>query len=195
MVLHEAVHGEPHDETMLPLLDPHHLAELAAMAGDGGGAAFLHRVLGLYREHAPPGFAKLRETVAAGDSAASASAAHALKSMSANIGARQAAACFATMEQMSRRDEIPGAALLDQAEAILLATYAEAATVLAAQAPPPPPPPATPREAQPPRRSQNTQPSNAKTRSPCWFTPSLRWNTNPQPGREALGRASVAVAK
>jgi signal transduction histidine kinase/CheY-like chemotaxis protein len=68
------------------VLDAEVVAQLRDMAASGG-TAFLARVIGLYSEHAPQAFARLSEVAANGNAQESASAAHALKSMSANIGA------------------------------------------------------------------------------------------------------------
>jgi two-component system sensor histidine kinase BarA len=69
-------------------------AELAAMSGIG---AFLAKVEGLYRANAPTSAAPW-PTRAAGDAEALARAAHALKSMSFNIGAARVAVCAAAGE-------------------------------------------------------------------------------------------------
>ena len=48
---------------------------------------------------------------------------------------------------------------------------------------------------EPGRRSQNTAPLKEKTSSPFWFTPTLWWNTKPQPGRDADTRLPVNVER
>lgn len=65
------------------LLDEEVLESLLGL-GDG---EFLSRIVGLYRSQAPVALTALREAVAISDQQAIASAAHSLKSMSANIGA------------------------------------------------------------------------------------------------------------
>ena len=65
------------------LLDEEVLESLLGL-GDG---EFLSRIVGLYRSQAPVALTALREAVAFSDQQAIASAAHSLKSMSANIGA------------------------------------------------------------------------------------------------------------
>jgi EAL domain-containing protein (putative c-di-GMP-specific phosphodiesterase class I)/signal transduction histidine kinase/HPt (histidine-containing phosphotransfer) domain-containing protein len=72
------------------LIDAAVAAELARMA-DSGQADFVARVRRLYREHAPVAVRTMVEAAAAGDRAETARAAHALKSMSGNIGARAVA--------------------------------------------------------------------------------------------------------
>jgi two-component system sensor histidine kinase BarA len=81
------------------LLDPAALEGLREMSGD---AALVARVARLYCATAPTHIAELREAVAAADVRRSASAAHALKSMSLNIGARAMAASAARIEQNAR---------------------------------------------------------------------------------------------
>jgi signal transduction histidine kinase/HPt (histidine-containing phosphotransfer) domain-containing protein/ActR/RegA family two-component response regulator len=68
------------------VLDADLVAQLSDMARSSG-PQFLRRVLHLYFEHAPETLAELRAAADANDPEASARAAHALKSMSANIGA------------------------------------------------------------------------------------------------------------
>ncbi|MGJ3265161.1 MAG: ATP-binding protein [Salinarimonas sp.] len=84
------------------LLDEEVVCGLAEMA-QTTGAGFLRRVLGLYLEHAPPALAELVAAVAEGaDPARVASAAHALKSMSLNIGAAALATRLAAIEAAAR---------------------------------------------------------------------------------------------
>jgi EAL domain-containing protein (putative c-di-GMP-specific phosphodiesterase class I)/signal transduction histidine kinase/ActR/RegA family two-component response regulator len=64
--------------------------------------AFLDRVLDLYRRHAPEALANLVSAHAAGDDDGVARAAHALKSMSLNLGARAAAEAAAAIERTVR---------------------------------------------------------------------------------------------
>jgi EAL domain-containing protein (putative c-di-GMP-specific phosphodiesterase class I)/signal transduction histidine kinase/CheY-like chemotaxis protein len=72
------------------LLDPVVQAELADMAA-AGRADFVSRVRALYRDNAPNAAAAVAEYAAAGDALETARAAHSLKSMSLNIGARAVA--------------------------------------------------------------------------------------------------------
>lgn len=89
----------------LPMLDTALIAQLRDMASAGRGD-FLGRVTQLYQTHAPESLAALRSAIAASDSQAAAQAAHALKSMSMNIGARRVAAEAAAMEAQSRETGI-----------------------------------------------------------------------------------------
>ena len=81
-----------------PLLDSETLEGLAAM-GDG---AFLTRVMGLYTAQAPVALAALEAAIPNGDAAVVASAAHGLKSMSANVGAIRLVGLLAAVEGAAR---------------------------------------------------------------------------------------------
>lgn len=50
-------------------------------------------------------------------------------------------------------------------------------------------------EAYQPVIGRKTEPSKAKTSSPCWFSPVLSEKAMPQPGREASGRLSTNSVK
>jgi two-component system sensor histidine kinase BarA len=79
------------------LLDPVVMSELTAMAASGR-ADFVERVRKLYRDNAPDAAAQVFEAAQAKDAPAAARAAHALKSMSLNIGARAVADLAAKIE-------------------------------------------------------------------------------------------------
>jgi len=93
------------DPTSPVLIDPVVAAELAQMA-DSGRADFVARVTRLYREHAPVAVRSMVEAAAAGDRAETARAAHALKSMSGNIGARAVADMAGRIEAAARERDI-----------------------------------------------------------------------------------------
>ncbi|MBA9063688.1 two-component system sensor histidine kinase BarA [Methylobacterium fujisawaense] len=80
------------------LLDAEVLDGLLGL-GDG---AFLDRVLDLYRAQGPVALATLRSALAVSDQPAIARAAHSLKSMSANIGARALVARLRAIEDSAR---------------------------------------------------------------------------------------------
>ncbi|ONF45624.1 ATP-binding protein, partial [Methylobacterium radiotolerans] len=80
------------------LLDAEVLDGLLSL-GDG---AFLDRVLDLYRAQGPVALAHLRAALAASDQPAIARAAHSLKSMSANVGARALVARLRVIEEAAR---------------------------------------------------------------------------------------------
>ncbi|MBV8565942.1 MAG: response regulator [Methylobacteriaceae bacterium] len=81
------------------IIDRSVLSDLEAMAGDG---AFVERVVRLYRDHAPRALGNLDKALEAGGLDELARAAHALKSMSYNIGARRVAAAAAQIEHLAR---------------------------------------------------------------------------------------------
>jgi len=99
-------------EDIPALLDVETLSHLSEMA-ESGNPGFLGRILGLYFDHAPRGMEELAERVAAGDAEAAMQAAHALKSMSVNIGASRLVSRLAQIERDARRE-----ALLPSAEEI-----------------------------------------------------------------------------
>jgi signal transduction histidine kinase/CheY-like chemotaxis protein/HPt (histidine-containing phosphotransfer) domain-containing protein len=72
------------------LLDDEVLGQLRLMPS-ANGDSFLHRVLDLYIEHAPVAVEQLLRAAEAGDRETCARAAHALKSMSSNVGALRVA--------------------------------------------------------------------------------------------------------
>ncbi|TXN63560.1 response regulator, partial [Methylobacterium sp. WL6] len=80
------------------LLDSETLEGLAEM-GDG---AFLARVLGLYTGQAPAALTALEAAIPGGEAGTVASAAHGLKSMSANIGATRLVGLLAAVEGGAR---------------------------------------------------------------------------------------------
>ena len=86
---------------------------------------FVRRVFGLYLDHAP----RVRDQIALafrdGDREECAQAAHALKSMSQNIGARAVAASVEAIERCARETGMPDSAELDQFNRLLDATLAE----------------------------------------------------------------------
>jgi two-component system sensor histidine kinase BarA len=87
------------------LIDAAVAAELAQMA-DNGRADFVARVTRLYREHAPIAVRTMVEAAAAGDRAETGRAAHALKSMSGNIGARAVADMAGRIEAAARERDV-----------------------------------------------------------------------------------------
>jgi len=103
------------------LLDPQVANELARMAAMGK-ADFVDRVRRLYRENAPEAVKAVIDASVAGDGEATARAAHALKSMSLNMGARVVAESAARIEAQARE---LGVVNVDQAQILhrqLLAT-------------------------------------------------------------------------
>jgi len=85
------------------LFDPDVLEPLIAGLSSGRGD-FVRRVVGLYTSHAPEAIANLIAAHMSSDADATARAAHALKSMSLNIGARAVADCAAAIEAAIRQE-------------------------------------------------------------------------------------------
>lgn len=82
-----------------PVLDDNVVAELMAI---GGSDALFRRVVDLFLSKAPEGLRKIADERAATDIAALADAAHALKSMCSNIGARRAVLACHDLEHAAR---------------------------------------------------------------------------------------------
>ena len=106
-----------------PLIDPEIAGQLAAMAS-AGRTEFVDRVHSLYRDNAPKSLAQLSEAVAAGDADAAAKAAHALKSMSYNVGARIVSRMAGDIEASAREERLPAPASVDELRRILSRTLA-----------------------------------------------------------------------
>ncbi len=111
-----------------PTLDPAALRELKAMAGSDEIVA---RITRLYRLQSVERLADLREAASSGDLDRLARAAHALKSMSLNIGAKRVATIAGTFEREARMD---GAAPSAEAVAALDADLQSAITALGEEA-------------------------------------------------------------
>ena len=90
-----------HVDDDLPVIDP---AVLEMIGGIGGADArgLIDRVFGLYEAHAPDALQSLEQKFAEGDRDAIAEAAHALKSMSFNVGARRVGEACDTLEDVAR---------------------------------------------------------------------------------------------
>ena len=107
------------------LVDPQVAAQLEAMAADGR-TEFVSRVYGLYRENAPDSVVKLMDAASQGDAEGCAKAAHALKSMSFNIGATAVAELAEDIETAARNGTAPTALDLAELQSLLSATVAHA---------------------------------------------------------------------
>ena len=77
---------------------------------DLGGKELLDEVIGLYVDDAPSRLDAMRQALAANDPGTLASAAHALKSSSSNVGARHVRQLCADLEAIGREGRIDGAA-------------------------------------------------------------------------------------
>ena len=82
-------------------LDASVLADIAEMGGSGG-AKLLRKIFDLFKSSAPEALAAIKEAAAASDTQATASAAHALKSMSFNAGSLGLAALCGELEKNAR---------------------------------------------------------------------------------------------
>ena len=100
----EAVSPEPEPVAAAPAAQPDTALFDMDVAGPlfARGDAFLERVLDLYRRHAPEALSNLVAAHASGDDDGVARAAHALKSMSLNLGATAAAEASAAIERTIR---------------------------------------------------------------------------------------------
>ncbi|MCG6121385.1 MAG: ATP-binding protein [Microvirga sp.] len=96
--------SEP-EQGLSQALDPDTIEQLVEMAGSAG-SGFLARVVGLYRDNAPRALDELVEAASGADAQASASAAHALKSMSANMGAVVLADFLQDVEAQAREQGV-----------------------------------------------------------------------------------------
>jgi CheY-like chemotaxis protein len=124
--------GEEH--TGDALLDASVLRELEEMAGPAG-VGFMRRVFGLYLDNVPRIRAELTSAVEAGETEALARAAHALKSMSHNIGARQVATAAEAIERHARETGVSAADQMETLLRLLDATMASVRERLNAQPP------------------------------------------------------------
>jgi signal transduction histidine kinase/EAL domain-containing protein (putative c-di-GMP-specific phosphodiesterase class I)/CheY-like chemotaxis protein len=114
------------------LIDPEVAAALAGMAA-GGKGDFVEKVRTLYRDNAPASIAELFAAVDAADAGAAAKAAHALKSMSLNIGAREVARRTGEIEEAAREGGAPDRKTIVALEQVLRDTLAALSGAPAAQ--------------------------------------------------------------
>lgn len=105
-----------------PLLNEEKLRELKLMSEDGP-TPFLSRVLGLYLDHAPRSLIEMRKALEKQDVKALGRAAHALKSMSLNIGVDRV---VSMVEDLERRAAAPAPRIagedLDNLDAVMRET-------------------------------------------------------------------------
>ncbi|MBK9082831.1 MAG: response regulator [Rhizobiales bacterium] len=95
-------------------LDEATIGQLAALASAGRGDV-LTRVIGLYAEHTPKALSDIDIALRGSAAEEAARAAHALKSMSYNVGARKVAAACADVERLSRERRLSDAAEIARA--------------------------------------------------------------------------------
>jgi len=117
------------------LLDTRVLRELEEISADTG---FLQRIYTLYLDHAPRVRAELARAVEIHDVDAAMHAAHAIKSMSHNVGARKVAAAAEAIERHAYESGMPAAddieALARLLDATLMAVRARVETGIDTQA-------------------------------------------------------------
>jgi HPt (histidine-containing phosphotransfer) domain-containing protein len=117
-----------HDDN---LLDTGIFQELQEIDG-ADSDTFVRRVFGLYVDHAPRARDQISLAFRDGDREECARAAHALKSMSQNIGARAVAASVETIERCARETGMPDVTEIDALNRLLDATIARIGTKLEA---------------------------------------------------------------
>ncbi len=93
------------------VLDPSALALIRALPA-GDGEALIDRVIGAYLDHSPSLLGSLRAALDQGSAADLGRAAHALKSSSANLGARRLSGLARELERRARGGAISGAPAL-----------------------------------------------------------------------------------
>jgi HPt (histidine-containing phosphotransfer) domain-containing protein len=109
----------------LPIIDPEAIASLRQLNPDDGGE-FLREILGIYIEDTPKRLEELRKTLAAGDAAGLARAAHTIKGSSSNVGAAALRAAAERLEHLVRGEGLGGAApLVAECEAQFALALAE----------------------------------------------------------------------
>jgi EAL domain-containing protein (putative c-di-GMP-specific phosphodiesterase class I)/signal transduction histidine kinase/CheY-like chemotaxis protein len=114
-----SLHGDPQ------LIDPAIIEQLRTLT-QAKQENFVKRVVDLYSEHAPKARDQLREHAEAGEAEACGTVAHALKSMSLNIGAIQVAKIAASLEHSARHDgKVPKQNELEDLSNALEATLAQ----------------------------------------------------------------------
>jgi two-component system sensor histidine kinase BarA len=94
--------GETNDHAATVAVDTSVLDDLLSMAG--GATVVVDRITGLYRSQSQERIGDIRAAVEAGDLDRLGKAAHALKSMSFNVGARLVAEAAAQIERTARLD-------------------------------------------------------------------------------------------
>jgi len=97
------------DETVQPQIDKRALDAIQALQRPGQ-PSILQKVVGLYLDKSPAILESLRDAISKNESAGVQSAAHSLKSSSANLGALELSELFKTLEKMGRDHAIEGAA-------------------------------------------------------------------------------------
>jgi EAL domain-containing protein (putative c-di-GMP-specific phosphodiesterase class I)/signal transduction histidine kinase/CheY-like chemotaxis protein len=100
------------------LFDPEIVAQLEELAA-AGRTDFVQKIRRLYAENAPRTILQLRESVTAADADGASKAAHALKSMSFNLGASAVADQAASIESVGLAGTVPDAAAVNRLATLL----------------------------------------------------------------------------
>ncbi|MGI9415455.1 MAG: response regulator, partial [Hyphomicrobiales bacterium] len=98
------------EDSGAPVIDQSVLDMISEMQGDDAGG-LIERIFGLYRTHGPDALETLEARMAEGDREEIASAAHALKSMSFNVGAKRVGDACGALEAAARdgaEDDLTG---------------------------------------------------------------------------------------
>jgi HPt (histidine-containing phosphotransfer) domain-containing protein len=86
-----------------PIIDPDAIANLRQLNPDDGGE-FMREIIGIYIEDTPKRIEELKKTLASGDTAAFARAAHTIKGSSSNVGAQALRAVAERLEKAARSE-------------------------------------------------------------------------------------------
>ena len=105
------------DDTLL--LDPDVISQLRQLQSMGKGE-FVRKVVGLYMEHAPTAVDRIRQAASSGRADECSKAAHALKSMSFNIGAKRVAELALAIETAAQtQDTVPNSAVIEKLREVI----------------------------------------------------------------------------
>jgi two-component system sensor histidine kinase BarA len=124
----ESVPGLNNDTDQTSLLDAGVLQNLQEIGGQRD-PGFLRRIFDLYLENAPPACDEVLRAGRSGDPDACARAAHALKSMSYNVGAAQVAARAGAVEQSARAGKVVAEPELEALSKLLAETLEKVAAL------------------------------------------------------------------
>ena len=106
------------DDTAL-LLDPDVISQLRQLQSMGKGE-FVRKVVGLYTEHAPAAVDRIRQAASSGRADECSKAAHALKSMSFNIGAKRVAELALAIETAAQTQHtVPSSAVIEELREVI----------------------------------------------------------------------------
>ena len=108
-----------HREDTALLLDPDVISQLRQLQSMGKGE-FVRKVVGLYTEHAPAAVDRIRQAASSGRADECSKAAHALKSMSFNIGAKRVAELALAIETAAQTQHtVPNGAVIEELREVI----------------------------------------------------------------------------